>query len=259
MKAKMSKGSYPSINQNDLKNFHILLPPVDVQKKIVAEFDSIAAQTAQAEENIQSLDAAIKNKFAELFVGKNFETRKVEELFDLQIGKTPSRDNQSYWSNGIHKWISVGDMGRYDRLTGDTAEKISQAAVEETGIKIVPKNTVIMSFKLTIGRTAITSEEIYTNEAIVAFIGKTKYLFSEDYLRIYFQQHDWSRGQMRAVKGLTLNKQSIGRAEIPLPPLEMQEEFAEYVENCESMKKSARTRLEELNSERAELVQKYFR
>ncbi len=249
----------PCGDKDKIQIYKFPLPPVEVQSKIVDEFKNLAAQIAQVEKNIQNLDADIQNKFAELFIRKNFETRKIEELFDLQIGKTPARDNQNYWSNGIHKWISVGDMGRYDRFTGETTEKISQAAVDETGIKIVPKNTVIMSFKLTIGRTAITSEEIYTNEAIVAFISKTKYLFSEDYLRIYLQQHDWSRGQMKAVKGLTLNKQSIGRAEITLPPLELQEEFALYVENCEAEKKSALARLEELKSEREELVRKYFR
>ena len=116
-----------------------------------------------------------------------------------------------------------------------------------------------MSFKLTIGRTAITSEAIYTNEAIAAFISKTKYLVNADYLRIYLQRRDWSRGQMRAVKGITLNKQTIGRAAISLPPLELQEEFATYVTNCEALKGTARARRESLVAARAELVTKYFR
>ena len=64
---------------------------------------------------------------------------------------------------------------------------------------------------------------------------------------------------MQAVKGITLNKQSIGRAKIPLPPLELQEEFAAYVANCEALKKSARARREELTTLRAALVAKYFR
>lgn len=240
-------------------NLIIPLPPVDIQHQIVDEFRAIDDEIAAQVETIKNLDADIQKKFTALFEGKNFETRKIDELFTLQMGKTPSRDNPRYWNNGIHKWISVGDMGRYDRFTGDTTEKISQTAVDETGIKLVPAHTVIMSFKLTIGRTAITSEAIYTNEAIVAFLSKTKYLIDAEYLRIYLQKHDWSRGQMRAVKGLTLNKQSISQADIPLPPIELQEEFAAYVTNCESMKKSARTRREELIRKRGELVTKYFK
>lgn len=250
----------PRGDKDKIKTYKLPLPPVEVQSKIVEEFKAIDAQLAAQVETIQTLDADIQSKFAELFVGRGFTAKQsIDTLFDLQIGKTPARENLEYWNDGIHKWISVGDLGRYDRFTGETAEKISQAAVDETGIKIVPANTVIMSFKLTIGRTAITSEEIYTNEAIVAFISKRKNLFNEDYLRIYFQQHDWSRGQMKAVKGLTLNKQSIGRATIPVPPLELQEKFAAYVANCEADKESARARREELIREREELVRKYFR
>ncbi|MBR3051437.1 MAG: restriction endonuclease subunit S, partial [Selenomonadaceae bacterium] len=251
-------------NINNLKNEHIdnlkiPLPPADIQIKIVEDFKALDTQLDSLEKNIQQLDADIQAKFAALFDGKNFETRTINELFDLQIGKTPARDNFDYWRDGIYKWISVGDLGKYDRFTGETEEKISQAAVEESGIKIVPANTVIMSFKLTIGRTAITSEAIYTNEAIVAFLCKTKNFFDADYLRIYFQRRDWSSGQMQAVKGITLNKQSIGRTVIPLPPLELQEEFAAYVRACEARKENARQQKENLIREREELVTKYFR
>lgn len=60
-------------------------------------------------------------------------------------------------------------MGKYKRFTKDTTEFITDIAIADTGIKFVPANTVIMSFKLTIGRTAITSENIFTNEAIIAY------------------------------------------------------------------------------------------
>ena len=259
MKAKMSKGSYPSINQDDLKNFHLLLPPVNVQKKIVVEFQTLDANIAALDDEVQKLNDDIQEKFDALFIGKNFPTRTVNELFDLQIGKTPARDNLDYWRNGTHKWISVADIGKFDRLTGNTAEKISQTAVDKTGIKLVPANTVIMSFKLTIGRTAITSEEIYTNEAIAAFVAKADEFVDVDYLRFYLRVHDWSRGQMQAVKGLTLNKQSIGAAKIPVPPIELQKEFADFVETCEARKISARARRADFVREHEELVTKYFR
>ena len=260
-RAKMYDGRKRSSScaRSFYSKLQIPLPPVDVQKKIVDEFKALDARIDSCDETIQSLDADIQKKFAALFADKNFPTRTVNELFDLQIGKTPSRNNLNYWNEGIHKWISIGDLGKYDRFTGDTAEKISQAAVDETGIKLVPAQTVIMSFKLTIGKTAITSEEIYTNEAIAAFVVKTGEFVDADYLRIYLRGHDWSRWQMNAVKGITLNKQSIGAAKIPLPPLELQEEFAAYVATCEAMKKSARECRDALVNERGDLVGKYFR
>ena len=171
-----------------------------------------------------------------MFDNKIFEKHPIKSLFDLQLGKTPSRDKNAYWNDGSHKWISVADMKNYDRFTKNTEESISDIAINETGIRFVPANTVIMSFKLTIGRTAITSENIYTNEAIIAFLNKGVRKLSNDYLRVSLSQHDWRDGQMNAVKGMTLNSTSIGNTLIEIPPIDLQNDFTTYVEQCDKLK-----------------------
>lgn len=90
---------------------------------------------------------------------------KFSDAFELQMGKTPSRNNPEYW-NGNNKWISISDLGNSNKFISETKECISDKGVKESKIKIVPKGTVIMSFKLSIGKTAITAEDMYTNEAI---------------------------------------------------------------------------------------------
>lgn len=171
-----------------------------------------------------------------MFGDRKFRNRPIKELFDLQLGKTPSRTEQKYWCANDYKWISVADMGGYDRFTASTAEYITDKAVKDTGIKLVPKGTVIMSFKLTIGRTAITNENIYTNEAIVAFLPKDSEYIDNDYLRLYLSFYDWSDGQMSAVKGMTLNSTSIGEAVLSIPPKSLQDEFLNFVDSCDKLK-----------------------
>lgn len=171
-----------------------------------------------------------------MFEGRNFEFIKLSDLFSFQLGKTPSRYNNEYWNKIGYKWISVADMGDYDRFTSDTSEFITDKAIIDTGIKLVPAGTVLMSFKLTIGRTAITSENIYTNEAIIAFLNKGKNYVNNDYLRLYLSMHDWSSGELNAVKGATLNQSSIGNTVISIPPKELQDEFASYVEEIDKLK-----------------------
>lgn len=100
---------------------------------------------------------------------------RLDEIFDLQMGKTPSRNNADYWTDGQYDWVSIADLGSYQKYVEDTKERISALAVQESGIKSVPANTVIMSFKLSLGKTAITQEPVYTNEAIMAFIPTEKY------------------------------------------------------------------------------------
>ena len=171
-----------------------------------------------------------------MFENKKYKTRSFDEVFDLQLGKTPSRKEFKYWCTNDHKWVSVADMGRYDRFTSSTSEYISNEAILDTGIKIVPKGTVIMSFKLTIGRTSITNEDIYTNEAIVAFLSKKVEYINNDYLRLYLSTYDWSSGKMNAVKGMTLNSTSIGEAALAIPPKPIQDAFANFVESCDKLK-----------------------
>lgn len=170
-----------------------------------------------------------------MFENNEFPSKVINELFLLQMGKTPERKELKYWNSNDYRWISVADLGQYGKYTGDTKEYISETAKKESGIKIVPKDTVIMSFKLTIGRTAITSEDIYTNEAIMAFIPKTTE-FDLDYLRYALGYKDWTKGMQIAVKGATLNKDIIGRARIYIPPMQLQKRFAAFVEQSDKSK-----------------------
>ena len=141
------------------------------------------------------------------------------------MGKTPSRDNPAYW-NGTHKWVSIADLGKAAKFIVDTKECITDLAVSETGIKATPKDTIVMSFKLSIGKTAVTAEEIYTNEAIMSFIDKGIYDFDVDYIYHLFSSKDWSEGTNKAVMGITLNKATLSQVSIPLPPIVEQRKIA---------------------------------
>lgn len=69
---------------------------------------------------------------------------KLGEIFNLQMGKTPARNNSAYWQNGEHKWVSIADLGNFKKYTEDTKEKITELAVSETGIKAVCNTPFIL-------------------------------------------------------------------------------------------------------------------
>lgn len=259
------EGEYERFSRNyrasiqKVRQLVIQVPSIDEQERIVSEIDRVDSTIKEQDSIIKKYDEDIKSKFVEMFGGKNFKLKKLSDLFSFQLGKTPSRYNNEYWNKKGHKWISVADMGNYHRFTGDTSEFITDKAIINTGIKLVPAGTVIMSFKLTIGRTAITAENIFTNEAIIAFLNKGEDYVNNDYLRLCLSLHDWSTGEMNAVKGATLNQSSIGNETIKIPPKDLQDEFASYVEEIDKLKFEASQRKEKAETEKENLIEKYFR
>ena len=161
-----------------------------------------------------------------------WKTVRLGDIFDLQMGKTPERKNLDFFSTTDNKWISIADISKADKYIFETKEYISDEAVKKSGIKQIPANTVIMSFKLSIGKTAITKEPMYSNEAIMAFLPNGKYEVDNDFLYHLFSNKDWSEGSNKAVKGITLNKASLLEVKILLPPLTIQKQIAKTMDKC---------------------------
>ena len=136
---------------------------------------------------------------------------RLDEIFDLQMGKTPSRNNPDYWNSGDNKWISIADLSKCGKHITDTKEYLSDKAIEESGISQIPANTVIMSFKLSIGKIAITSEPMFSNEAIMSFRDKKVIDILPDYVYYMFLGKDWDEGINKAVMGKTLNKATLSK------------------------------------------------
>jgi type I restriction enzyme S subunit len=141
---------------------------------------------------------------------------RLEELFDLQMGKTPSRNNAEYWDSKDNKWISIADLSKCGKYICETKEYISNKAVEESGISKILANTVVMSFKLSIGKAAITSEEMYSNEAIMAFRDKHTIDLVPEYIYYLLLAHDWNEGTNKAVMGKTLNKATLSKTKVSI-------------------------------------------
>ena len=150
---------------------------------------------------------------------------KLSDAFDLQMGKTPSRKHLAYWRGGTEPWISIADLSNCGKYIEQTKENITSDAVQESNIKIVPKNTVVMSFKLSIGKVAITKRNMYTNEAIMAFHDRGRYEILTDYLYYFCKGNNWSAGTNKAVMGLTLNKKTLSEQTMLLPDMPEQEKI----------------------------------
>ena len=160
--------------------------------------------------------------------------RPLGDVCDIKLGATPKTANASYWRNGTEPWATITDMTVSGRYVTTTARNITNKAVRETSVKLLPPGTILLSYKLSIGKTAIAGRSLYTNEAIAGLVPKDsgellpEYLY---YLLPFLSIEDFGQP---AAKGHTLNKRILESIRIPVPPLAEQAEFIEIMRQRES-------------------------
>ncbi len=182
---------------------------------------------------------------------KDWEIKKLGEVCEINIGRTPERGNSKMWDKEKkteNVWLSIADLNNTENgYISDSTEYVSDNAVPK--MKLVKANTLLMSFKLTIGRCAITKRDLFTNEAIAALpiLDKNLDLF---FLKYYLENFDWAKlteGDVK-VKGKTLNKEKLKEVPITLPPLEEQKRIVKILDEkfaqLESLKANAQTNLQ---------------
>ena len=157
-------------------------------------------------------------------------TKRFADVADYRAGRTPARANPLYWKDaddGV-PWVAISDMTEFGAVI-DTKEKITKAAFDEIFRgRSVRAGTLIMSFKLTIGRVATLGIDACHNEAIISIY--PKHGVDQRYLGYFLAQVDYDALEDRQVKGNTLNQDKIDRIEIWLPPLGEQSSIADALD-----------------------------
>ena len=152
-----------SIDEN-IENNELLIKKIE--EKVLLEYDKIAA--------FEPLSETV-----------------MSDHFDITIGKTPPR-KESHWFTTYNediKWLSISDLGKSSVFCFDTSERITPEGINKYNVKVVPKNTVILSFKLTVGKVAITGCDMATNEAIAHFNSNNACLL--EYLYCYLKRFNF--------------------------------------------------------------------
>ena len=186
--------SQPLLTQEILNSISIYLPSLPTQKKIAAILSALDEKIAINRAINENLERQAMALYRQMFVETNNDARRecrADEYFDISIGKTPPRKEAQWFSmNPIDCiWVSISDMGRCGMYIADSSEYLTHESVDKFNIKVVPDNTVLLSFKLTVGRVAITDGAMATNEAIAHF--KTDKPEINEYLYCYLKDFNY--------------------------------------------------------------------
>lgn len=156
-----------------------------------------------------------------------WQSRKLGELCSIELGKTPSRSSKSFWDESRETnnvWLSIADLlNAEDGLVSDSKEYLSDAGAALC--KTVRAGTLLVSFKLTLGRLAFAGRDLFTNEAIAALGIFNETELSKEFLFYFFHFFDWRKAAENDVKlkGMTLNKAKLKEIVVSFPaPAEQQ-------------------------------------
>lgn len=218
-----------NISKTNIEGIKIPIPSLERQHGIVSYLDFIYERANKAS-NQKIAELKQLNEFClsnQKIFGENV-VKTLGEVCNFDIGGTPSRSKPEYYENGNNLWISVRELnGGY---IYDTKEKINDLGVQNSSVKLFVKDTILFSFKLSIGKTAIVGNPLYTNEAIAGILSKNNDLLSNKYLYYYLTINDFSKLGSGIIGGGSLNKKSLATIKISIPSLERQREIVEYCE-----------------------------
>ena len=169
-------------------------------------------------------------------IPNSWEWVRLGEIINYNMGKTPPRNEDIYWKNGNYNWISIADMVE-NGFIEYTKEKVTQYSYDNIFKgNISKKGTLIMSFKLTVGRVSILNCDAFHNEAIISIypIIDSNNIF-RNYLFKILPYISTFGDTKSAIKGNTLNSESINNLLIPLPPLQEQKRIVEKIESIKPL------------------------
>ena len=172
MRGRATGTTVIGLRQPELLKCSVQLPSLDKQAAISACLRTIDEKidiNARLNDYLAELLLALQKQIAET---EELTESRADEVFNIHIGKTPPRKEPEWFSfdrDGNVIWMSIKDMGGGDAYLIDSSEYLTPEAVDKHNIKKCKPGSVLLSFKLTVGRVGIVASEMVTNEAIACF------------------------------------------------------------------------------------------
>lgn len=234
-----SGATIPHIYFRDYKNEEFNLVPADRQKEIVATLEKLEAIASARRQQLQKLDELIKSRFIELFGDYNLTHPQdswvsIKEIGTVVGGATPKTDHDEYWG-GSYRWITPAELDADSGYIYDSVRKLTKAGVESCSLQEMPIGTVILSSRAPIGKVAIAGNTFYCNQGFKNIICKEgitpRYLYTVLLLNV-----EYLNSLGRGATFREISKGIVENIRIPVPPIELQQQFTAFVEQTDKSK-----------------------
>lgn len=249
-----------ALTKSNLEELIISAPKnLDEQKDIASKLRLIDSKITLLRQQNETLEELAQTLFNQLLSEENENCEvSLDQLADIGIGRTPPRKEDQWFSKSEYdmKWISIKDMGLCEVYINNTSEYLTNEAVSKFSIPVIPKNTVVLSFKMTLGRVAITTDTMLSNEAIAHFKIKDESMISTEYLYFFLKSYKYqSLGSTSSIV-TSINSGIIKNIDVAIPKKEKMLQFSNSVKPLFNAMKSNSEQIETITSLRDTLLPK---
>jgi len=252
------------LSAKKINQINIPVPPLAEQERIVAELDLLSGIIEKKKEQLKAYDQLAQSIFYSMFGDpidnpKGWEVKKLGEIATIGTGATPSREKEDLYYGGNISWVKTTEV--HNCNITETEEKITQIAIDQTNCKIYPPNTLLMAMYgqgKTRGQIAKLKINAATNQACAAILLDFN-ICNLDYIyELLHINYDHIRAMAQGGNQSNLNMKLVASIPIILPPLSLQQEFAEKVEAIERQKALVQQSIEETQTMFDYTMDKYF-
>ena len=222
------QSAQPGLSVKTLSKQVIQLPDISKQRqiaKVLSAFDEKIELNTQINHNLEEQAKALYDQIWDNYDSGTWSSAKAEDLFDISIGKTPPRKESQWFSENDNDivWVSIADMGQSGCFISNSSEYLTPDAVSKFNVKRVPAGAILLSFKLTVGRVAITGCELTTNEAIAHFRMEDSTI--REYLYFYLKHFNYQTMGSTSSIATAVNSKMVKVMRIDIPARETLENF----------------------------------
>lgn len=245
-KQHCSGGVQLNLSTKAILNHKIILPStIEEQEEIAQVLDTMSDIIRLREECISHAQDLIPALFQEIFKPYvNYTKKTLNNLFEFKSGGTPSRLVEEYFQGDI-PWITTVALSKLYINEDDANELITEEAIQNSSTKLIPANSLLFGTRVGIGKLAINTVPMCTNQDIVAMIPLENNNLNLIYVYWYLKQINnffVANGRGATIQGITTHL--VRSTEIILPPLKIQEQFAQKVIEIEAYIKEQNEELE---------------
>lgn len=245
---------------SDLEKFEIPVPSLSEQQRIVAELDLLSGIVEKKNAQLRTLDELAQSIFTEMFGDpisndRGWDFKRLDEVAEIIGGATPKTQVEEYWI-GDNYWVTPAELHK-DRYQGSTERTISDEAVRKTNVTLLPVGTVLLSSRAPIGKVAITTVPMYCNQGFKNLVC-SECLNNEYAFQVLYSNTEYLNSLGTGATFKEISKKTTEAIMIAIPPIRLQEEFAQKARMIEKEKELIKSSLKEGKDLLASRMDKYF-